>query len=313
MNEWFCMAHYLKKILNVNWVHVWLQGGFCIEAGRRCDSGEGLFTFLTRDGPQIFKAIVKQCSLQKKNSEKSSSVKKKSSLEASSLGLPPTVCQTAATPIYSLVRVPPDTGDSSVCQYSEINFPTEESMKHLGLIQPYLSSSKEEVGEEGKEEEEENKDEDDRCHSLEALDQDDTEHSIYYNLRKTTPPLTRKTETDDFQCIYSETKSSSSSDLQHLNPPLRLEPSSFTYPSEDHFASAKPQSLHLPPTDTYNCAEYNTQAVDDMKDPEEAVSSTAQSKAPGSFKQRLAEIISKDLAKFQPAPPYGAGSPTFFQ
>lgn len=283
-----------------------VEGGFCIEAGRRCDSGEGLFTFLTRDGPQIFKAIMRQCSLQKKKSEQSSSVKKRSSFDASSLGLPPTVCQTTAPPIYSLVRVPPDTEDSSVSQYSEINVPTEESMKHLGLIQPYLSSSKEEVGEEVK-------DEDDRCHSLEAVYQDDKEHSIYYNLRKTTPPLMKKTEIDDFQCIYSETKSSSSSDLQHLNPSLRLESSSFTYPNEDHFASAKPQSLHLPPAVTYNCAEYNTQAVDDMKDPEEAVSSTAQSEAPGSFKQRLAEIISKDLAKFQPAPPYGTGSPTFFQ
>ncbi|KAM4732897.1 docking protein 2 [Anableps anableps] len=295
-----------------------VEGGFCIEAGRRCDSGEGVFTFLTHDGAEIFQAIVTQCSLQKKKSVQPSGVKKRSSFETSSLAIPATVCQTASPPIYSVVGVRPDRENSSVNQYATINVPSEESMKHLCLIQPYLSSSKEENGEEGREEEEEEEEEkeeeDDQCHSLGAVDQDnDTKNCIYYNLRKTTPSLMRKSEIDEFQCIYSETKCSSSSDLQYSNPPLLHEPSSLTLTNADHFASAIPQSLHLTPADTHNCAVYNAQAVDDMNDPEEAISSTTPSEAPGSFKHRLAEIISKDLAKFQPSLPYGAGSPMFFQ
>ncbi|XP_043982106.1 docking protein 3-like [Gambusia affinis] len=283
-----------------------VEGGFCIEAGRRCDSGEGVFTFLTRDGPQIFQALARQCSLQKKQGAQPTSVKKRPSFDASSVALPATVGQTDASPIYSLVRVRRDKEDSSDSQYSTINLlPSEESLKHPCLVQPYLCGSKEEVGEETKEEEEELEEEetegeDDRCHSLEAVDEDrHTNDSIYYNWRKTTPPLMRKTEIGEFQCKYSETKSYSSSDLHPSN-----EPSSFTLTNAHHFASALPQSLHLPPADTYECVEYNAQAADGMNDREEAIGSTVPSEPSGSFKQRLAEIISKDLAKFQPPLPY---------
>ncbi|MEQ2298987.1 hypothetical protein AMECASPLE_010859 [Ameca splendens] len=293
-----------------------VEGGFCIEAGRRCDSGEGVFTFLTSAGSQIFQAIARQCSLQNKSSVQASDVKKRSSIDTFCSAPPATASQISDPPIYSLVGVRGNTEDSSVSQSSTINVRPQESMKHLCLIQPYLSNSKEEVGEEGEEEEEE-EDEDDRCHSLEAVNQDNnTEDSIYYNLRRTTPSLMRKTEIDDLNCIYSETKTCSSSDPQYFNPHLPLEPSSFTLTNEDHVVSALPRGLHLPPADTNNCEAYNAQAENDMNDLEEAISSTASTaplETPGSFKHRLAEIISKDLAKFQAPLPYGASSSTFFQ
>ncbi|XP_012719654.2 docking protein 3 [Fundulus heteroclitus] len=286
-----------------------VEGGFCIEAGRRCVSGEGVFTFLTSAGPEIFQAIVRQCSLQKKSSVQPSSVRKRFSFDTSSLAPP---APAGHVPAYGPVGVPPDTEDSSVCQYSTINVPSEGSMKHLSLIQPYLSSSKEEVRE-GCEEEEE--DEEDRCHSLEAAYQDsNTEDSIYYNLRKSAPSLTTKTEQDDLHCVYSVTRRPPPSNLPYSNPPSTLEPSSINLANADPFAPARPPSLHLPPAD--NCAEYDAQEEDDMNDPEEATGSAASAapaEAPGSFKHRLAEIISKDLAKFQPPLPYGAGSSTIFQ
>uniref|UniRef100_A0A3B3Y559 IRS-type PTB domain-containing protein n=1 Tax=Poecilia mexicana TaxID=48701 RepID=A0A3B3Y559_9TELE len=123
-----------------------VEGGFCIEAGRRCDSGEGVFTFLTREGPQIYQALSTQCSLQKKQGARPCGVKKRSSFDASSVALPAAVVQTDAAPIYSLVQVRRDKEDSSASQYGTINRPSEESMRHLCLVQPYLSSSKEEVG-----------------------------------------------------------------------------------------------------------------------------------------------------------------------
>uniref|UniRef100_A0A3P9NE77 IRS-type PTB domain-containing protein n=1 Tax=Poecilia reticulata TaxID=8081 RepID=A0A3P9NE77_POERE len=286
-----------------------VEGGFCIEAGRRCDSGEGVFTFLTREGAQIFQALSSQCSLQKKQGARPCGVKKRSSFDASSVALPAAVVQTDAPPIYSLVRVRRDKEDCSASQYSTINRPSEESMRHLCPLQPYLYSSKDEVEEESREEEEveeeeeEAEGEDDRCHSLDAVDEDaDTQDSIYYNLRKTTPPPMRKTEIGEFQCTYRETKRysfPSSSDLHYSNDPLSLD---LTH--ADHFASALPQSLHLPPADISDCAGYNAQAVDDASNPEEATGFAVPSEFPGSFKHRLAEIISKDLAKFQPPLPY---------
>ncbi|KAJ3588051.1 hypothetical protein NHX12_011645 [Muraenolepis orangiensis] len=38
-----------------------LKGGFCIEAGHQCDSGEGMFSFLSRHGHQVCQAIGSQC------------------------------------------------------------------------------------------------------------------------------------------------------------------------------------------------------------------------------------------------------------
>ncbi|XP_037531008.1 docking protein 3-like [Nematolebias whitei] len=211
-----------------------VEGGFSIEAGRRCDSGEGVFIFQTQHGPQIFQAIADQCLLDKEASDRSQS--------------------------FPDIR---DTNNRSADEHYIMCAPSSgDCMKHLGLVKPYLSSSKEEVGEVG----EEGEDEEECCLSLEAMNWgDDTEDSIYYNLRRATPPPIRFTD------------------------PPNLD---FIHPG------------------------YNTHAVDEAKETEDAVSCSAQAvptEAPGSFKHRLAEIISKDLAKFQPPLPPRAGSPTPLQ
>lgn len=38
-----------------------LKGGFCVEAGHQCDSGEGMFSFLSPLGRQVCQAIARQC------------------------------------------------------------------------------------------------------------------------------------------------------------------------------------------------------------------------------------------------------------
>lgn len=90
-------------------------------------------------------------------------------------------------------------------------------------------------------------------------------------------------------------------------------------PTSAIYAVAKPPNKHVLPVNNYFQQGYNTQAdhyEDDISETEDVGSSSAQatpSEVPGSFKHRLAEIISKDLAKLQPPLPYGAGSLTFSQ
>lgn len=138
-----------------------------------------------------------------------------------------------------------------------------------------------------------------------------------------TAPMVRKTEIDDSDYIYSDVKKYDSfSDLQpELYSSLLIHsvslppPDAITKP--DQCAQPKLQSQYLPAVDDSLNVYYNTeaQAVDELRDmgeEAEAISATgcnAPSEAPGSFKHRLAEIISKDLAKLQPPLPFGAGIP----
>uniref|UniRef100_A0A1A8FDL1 Docking protein 3 n=3 Tax=Nothobranchius korthausae TaxID=1143690 RepID=A0A1A8FDL1_9TELE len=260
-----------------------IEGGFSIEAGRRCDSGEGVFVFLTQNGTEIFQTIAHQCSVKKDVSVQY--------LQRTSVPVvvPPVVLPAAA----AQVPAPPaltdredgDTEDRSVCEYSTISVPSVEGVKHLSLISKELM--------------EEGEDEEERCHSLDALDQErNREDSIYYNLRRASHPSIRETQTAAPDCTYSFVgKQTFSSD-------------------SDQCVDYKPFNLQLSAADDSERRAYGTQEVDDMKEDEDATGSPTHigpKKALGSFKHRLAEIISKDMTKFQPPFPYGTSSPTVFQ
>uniref|UniRef100_A0A671VFU0 Docking protein 3-like n=1 Tax=Sparus aurata TaxID=8175 RepID=A0A671VFU0_SPAAU len=289
-----------------------VEGGFSIEAGRRCDSGEGVFIFLSRHGQQIFQTILNECSVKKSASIQPAGVQR------SAIALPPIIFPTTSNqptvpPVSNPAYVSVKTDHESACHYSTIEDISRLNLKQPSLGKSYLSNSKEAVGEE---------DEDERYHSL--------DDRLYSNVKRATPPITRKDQSKpstDTECIYADVKIHNSTlnpQLQHSSSSPILYGSVVSQPPPCPLPQAAPLTppraryQRQPPANNYIQPGYNAQAqaVDDMKEMEEAISSscnTPPSEAPGSFKHRLAEIISKDLAKFQPLPPSGAGSPTFSQ
>ncbi|KAI9539150.1 hypothetical protein NQZ68_009227 [Dissostichus eleginoides] len=282
-----------------------VEDGFSIEAGHHCESGEGVFTFLSEHGSQIFQAISDQCSMERRSSSKPH---RSSMCELSTGILPTTTNWCPAPPVYNHADV--DTEDESATQYSTINYNPVLNVRPLSLVEPH---SNEMLGEEGEEE---------RCHSLDAVNRGNVmEDDIYYNVRRATLPIIRQNEVKpkmDPECIYAHVKKvnpPSEPQLQLLSSPYP-QPPPCTFPQSVPYAPAHYQYQHQPSANDFFQPGYNAQAqaVDDMKETEEDMSSSTlvtPTEAPGSFKHRLAEILSKDLAKFQPPIPSGAGSPTF--
>ncbi|XP_029369171.1 docking protein 2, partial [Echeneis naucrates] len=275
------------------------EGGFSIEAGRRCQSGEGVFIFLSRHGSHIFQTIIEQCSVEKSLS--SGPLNNTRSLSDQSPVLPATPANQPAAPAFNNpADVSVDADDDSESHYSTISY----TAKPPYTVSPYLSNSKENVWKEGGDDD---VDEDARCHSLEALSLDSDMDDMYYNLRRSTPPMVRldrfKPEADDTESIYSDIKIVES--YSNLPPPLPRILPRHRYQQQPAVIDSIQPGL-------------NTQAqpADDMAEIEEDVHSSPRvtpSETLGSFKHRLAEIISKDLAKFQPPLSSGGESPTFSQ
>ncbi|KAM8848014.1 docking protein 3 isoform 2-T2 [Synchiropus picturatus] len=224
------------------------QGGFSIEAGRRCDSGEGVFSFSSKSGPQIFKAITAHCS---------SAHMSVSTLDQLPLESPPG----------------PPSGHPSETEneYSTINYSPAESGQEPSF--PSVTA---------KEEEEEEEDEDDWCLSLEAVNLHNViDPSVYYNLRKVA------LKSEKAECIYSDVTPQTAVYAQPIPKHLRQR----QQPENSDPEVTSQVRARTQPT------EYRRSS-----------GSLTPSQTNGSFKRRLAEILSKDPGKVPAALSLGAGA-----
>ncbi|KAM9850105.1 docking protein 2 [Aulostomus maculatus] len=259
-----------------------VKGGFSIEAGHRCETGQGVFVFLSARAPQIFQAISRHCLMEGTSSMEPHS---RSLSDQFPAHLPTATHQHTRPP-----RCSPADSEDADC-YSTITKISVVHVEQPPLIKPPITNSKEQAAGEGDDEECE------RCHlNLDNV----TGDNIYYNLRRAPTPMNKKgqlfPEIDRVGCIYPDVKGAE----EEFCTPL---------PSSSHPPPMKPRLQRQPPVNNYIHAQ--AQPADDMTEMEEVISSSTgvtPSEAPGTFKHRLAEIISKDLAKFHL--PSGAGSPT---
>ncbi|XP_067103784.1 docking protein 3 [Osmerus mordax] len=308
------------------------KGGFSIEAGRRCSSGEGQFSFLSQLGPQIHWAVEE--AIAQHRQEEDTKPPPWTSLPPSEA--PTSGCYRDSSHLQSDcpdrltgAQQPPrssPTGcllpeeESDECDgqlYATIDDSSGASCKHpapmrmLSLPEASLESG-------GDEEDSE------RCYSLDAIRLDNLNgESDYYNLR-TWVEGQGVTEKDSSKmegryAIVSKPQSQCQSQT-HFQGQLLLQPQPNYYQPKSHPQlelrspiRTKPQRTHPKPQPRALSQPRHQSPVQVEEEAEERGEGRARhvspninpTEIPGSFKQRLSDILSKDLAKFQPALPSG--------
>lgn len=314
----------------------YIKGGFSIEAGRRCSSGEGQFTFLSPLGPQIHRAveeaIAQHCQEDTKPPPMTSTPPPESPIPSGpqdTTGFlsdnPDRLPSSYQPPRYSPTPSPlleelPESCDEL---YATIDTSCTEDTGPLRI----QSLSEFNLPWEGDEEDGE------RCFSLDSLSLDDLDlNSDYYNLRTCvrakmeTQPFTER-DSSTSECIYTivsnpQPQNQSQTQLEpqpiscsvpqprsQLQPQLDLQSPARPMPR----LRAKPKSHFIPlsqPKPQPQGEDTWWKGEDEVRHPSPTINPT---EIPGTFRQKLSDILSKDLAKLHP-PMASAGMdpPTFY-
>uniref|UniRef100_A0A668AVU1 IRS-type PTB domain-containing protein n=1 Tax=Myripristis murdjan TaxID=586833 RepID=A0A668AVU1_9TELE len=116
-----------------------------IEAGHRCDSGEGTFTFLSKHASQIYQAIVQQCLVEGKaraSPVQSPKLYTRSTSDRSPVQLPTPISRSTNSPVCSPADVPAHTKDELAGElYATINHSPKSVVRKSSLIRPHRPCS----------------------------------------------------------------------------------------------------------------------------------------------------------------------------